>query len=126
MLKEQAFANALAVVTLGVYVVCRVLALVASDLLFAIGQSWFHTWNLDAVKSVAPFDLGIFIIGAVTSTALVWITAYAAANLYNRFAAAYAVIQTRAVEVTAPIINIPRSNGATLFTASRFHVWNQL
>lgn len=86
MLKPIVFANVVAVVTLGVYVVCRVLALVAPDLLFAVGQSWFHTWNLDAVKNIVPFDLGTFLLGGVTSTFFAWVVAYAGAWLYNRWA----------------------------------------
>lgn len=86
MLKPMAFANAFAVVGLGVYVVCRVLSLVASDLLFSIGTSWFHTFNMDALRVTAPMDIGTFLFGAVTFGAFIWITAYAGAALYNTLA----------------------------------------
>ena len=86
LLKEKEFANAFTVVSLGVYVVCRVLSLIAPDFLFGIGKSWFHTFSLESMKTVAPFDLGTFIFGAVTLAILVWVTTYSGASLYNRWA----------------------------------------
>lgn len=86
LLNVQAFANSFAVVGLGVYVVCRVLSLIAPELLFNIGRSWFHTINLDAVKAVAPMDFGTFILGAVSTVVLVWVSVYVAATLYNNWA----------------------------------------
>lgn len=86
MLKPTAFANAFTVVGLGVYVVCRALSLVASDLLFSIGTSWFHTFNMDASRATAPFDIGVFLFGAVTFGIFVWVMAYAGAALYNTLA----------------------------------------
>lgn len=85
MLNAKAFANAAAVVGLGAYVICRILSLVAPDLLFAVGQSWFHTFNLDAVKAVPPLDLGTFLLGGVTFGAFVWVTIYATVTLYNKW-----------------------------------------
>lgn len=86
MLKEVAFANAFAVVGIGLYVGCRILALVVPDLLFAVGQSWFHTFNLESVRGTAPFDIGTFILGGVTTAVLVWVSFYAGAYLYNKLA----------------------------------------
>lgn len=86
MLNSKAFANAFTMVGVGVYVVCRVLSLVAPDLLFSIGRSWFHTFNLDSVRADMPMDLGIFIFGGVTLAALLWVTTYIGAELYNSWA----------------------------------------
>ncbi len=86
MLKEKEFANAFTVVALAIYVVCRVLSFAAPDLLFGIGRSWFHTFSLDSMKVVAPFDLGTFIFGAVSLALLVWISSYFGASLYNKWA----------------------------------------
>jgi len=86
MVKPIAFANAFAVVGLGLYVGCRVLSLIVPDLLFAVGQSWFHTFNLGAARNTAPMDINTFLIGGVTFGALAWATSYAAAYLYNNFA----------------------------------------
>lgn len=86
MLKPVPFANAITVVGLGLYVVCRVLSLVIPDLLFAVGQSWFHTFSLDSSKAVTPMDLGTFLLGGITFGVLAWVTGYAFAYLYSRFA----------------------------------------
>lgn len=85
MLNAKAFANAATVVGVGAYIVCRILSQVAPDLLFAVGKSWFHTFNLDAVIAVAPLDLGAFLLGGVTFGALVWIMVYATVSLYNKW-----------------------------------------
>lgn len=86
MVKPIALANASTVVALGIYVVCRVVSLIASDLLFNVAQSWFHTFSTESVRSVTPMDIGTFIFGAVTLSVLVWAAAYAGAVLYNKLA----------------------------------------
>ncbi len=84
MLKSVAFANAFTIVGLGLYVGCRILTLIVPDLLFSVGQSWFHTFNLSTVKGAAPFDIGTFLLGGITFGVLVWVTFYVGAYLYNR------------------------------------------
>lgn len=86
MLKPIPFANALTAIGLGLYVVCRVLSLVVPDLLFTVGQSWFHTFSLDSSRTVASWELGAFLLGGITFGALAWVTGYAFSFLYNRFA----------------------------------------
>lgn len=86
MLIPQAFANAFATVSLGVYVLCRVLSLAAPDFLFSVGRSWFHTFSLDSIRAVAPFELGTFVFGAVSLALLVWVSSYFGATLYNKWA----------------------------------------
>lgn len=86
MIRPVEFANAFTIVGIGFYIGCRVLAAVVPDLLFALGQSWFHTLNLSAVRGTAPFDIGTFLIGGITTGVLVWATFYAGAYLYNKFA----------------------------------------
>lgn len=86
MIKPVAFANAFAIVGLGLYVGCRVLALLVPDLLFAVGQSWFHTFNLESVRGTAELDISTFLIGGITTAILVWATFYLGAYLYNKFA----------------------------------------
>ncbi|MBI2022067.1 hypothetical protein HYS93_04295 [Candidatus Daviesbacteria bacterium] len=86
MLKPVAFANAFAVVGLALFIICRVVSLVAPDLLFTVGQSWFHTFSLSSAREVAPMDLGVFLLGGVTSTALTWLVSYSGASLYNKWA----------------------------------------
>lgn len=88
MLKPVAFANAFTMVAIGLYIGCRVLSVIAPDLLFTVGKSWFHTFNLESVRSVAPMDSNLFLIGGITTAALTWVSAYALAYLYNNFARA--------------------------------------
>lgn len=83
MLKETPFANALAVVTGGLFVVCRLLAVVAPDLLRNLGQTWFHSYDL-SVLPVASLGLGDFVFGLITIVALGWIVGYFLAWVYNR------------------------------------------
>jgi len=85
MVKPIILANTLTTVGLGLYVACRVLTLVAPDFIFNVGQSWFHTINIDALKTATPLDVGTFIFGAVTLGVLTWVTTYAAASLYNNW-----------------------------------------
>lgn len=86
MLNAKAFANASTVVSVGLYVVCRVVSLVAPDFLFSIAKSWIHTFELDSTKAIAPMELGTFIFGVITLSVLVWITSYTTIVLYNRWA----------------------------------------
>lgn len=86
MIKPVAFANAFTVVGLAGYVICRVLSLVAPDLLFSIGQSWFHTFNLNTVRATVPLDFGTFLVGGITFGLLVWIASFAGVTLYNKWA----------------------------------------
>ena len=86
MVKPTALANAATTVSLGIYVACRVLSLIAPDFLFNIAQSWFHTFSTESIRSVSPMNIGTFIFGAVTLAVLVWLTFYAGATLYNKLA----------------------------------------
>ncbi len=86
MLKPIAFANAFGLVGLGLYIGCRILTLIVPDLLFAVGQSWFHTLTLGTARGVAPMDVNTFLLGGITFGALAWVTGYAFAYLYNNFA----------------------------------------
>lgn len=85
MLNAKAFANAATTVGLAAYVVCRVLVLLVPDFMFSVAQSWFHTFNLNSVKAVESFNIGTFLLGAVTFGAFVWIMTYATVSLYNKW-----------------------------------------
>lgn len=86
MLNAQAFANASTTVVLGLYVVCRVTSLIAPDFLFSISRSWFHTLSIDSLKGTVSMNMGTFLFGAITLAVLVWVTTYATATLYNKWA----------------------------------------
>lgn len=86
MLNAKAFANASTTTSLVLYVVCRVVSLVAPDFLFSIAKSWFHTFSVNSLKGIMPLDIGTFVLGAISLTVLVWITTYSTVALYNKWA----------------------------------------
>ncbi|MBI3984340.1 MAG: hypothetical protein HY344_00145 [Candidatus Levybacteria bacterium] len=86
MLKPIALANASAVVALGIYVLCWILALVAPDFLFVVAKSWFHAFNIDSAQTAASLNIVELALGAVALSVLVWVTFYAGAVLYNKWA----------------------------------------
>ncbi|MEK7495188.1 MAG: DUF5676 family membrane protein [Patescibacteria group bacterium] len=77
-------ANAVAVTTVIVYVVCRFLVALFPELFLNIARSWFH--GIDIGK-IASFDLSTssFILGLVSSSLTAWLVGYLFAKLYNYF-----------------------------------------
>lgn len=86
MLNAKAFAHATTVVSLVVYIVCRIISLIVPDFLFRIARSWFHTFSLDSSQGVTPMDMGTFLFGGISLAILVWVTTYATIILYNKWA----------------------------------------
>ena len=86
MIKPIVLANALATVVGAGYILCRLVAAVAPDVLFDVGQSWLHTVNLAPLRTASPMPTGMFVLGLVTSVVVSWIVAYVTAELYERWA----------------------------------------
>ncbi|MEK7092130.1 MAG: DUF5676 family membrane protein [Patescibacteria group bacterium] len=86
MLNAQALANALTIVVLAIYAVCRLVSLIVPDFLFSVSKGWFHTLSVDSLKGTAPLDMGTFLFGAITLAVLVWVTIYVTVILYNNWA----------------------------------------
>lgn len=86
MLKAVAFANAFTAVSVGLYVLCRALSIIAPDFLFSVGRSWFHTFSMDSLRVVAPLDLGTFLAGGISLSILTWVATFSGATLYNKLA----------------------------------------
>ena len=86
MLRSNVLANAVATVVGVGYVLCRLIAAVAPQFLFDVGQSWFHTLNLEPVRATRSMSMGMFVLGLVTSVVVSWVAAYATAELYQRWA----------------------------------------
>lgn len=86
IINAKAFANASTVVTVVLYVICRIASLIAPDFLFIIARSWFHTLSLDTLKGVTSLDLGTFLLGGLSLAVLVWVSTYVTIELYNRLA----------------------------------------
>jgi len=80
----MATANALATITAGIFVACRLLVGIFPDWFFSVAQSWFHgieltklgTWNLTT---------GNFVLGLVTATVGAWLVGWCFAHCYNFF-----------------------------------------
>ena len=68
------------------YILCRLVAAIASDFLFSVGQSWLHTVNLAPLRTTSPMPAGMFVLGLVTSVVVSWVGAYTTAELYRRWA----------------------------------------
>ena len=85
-MKNQSYVlpNTLAVTTLIVYVLCRLLVGLFPDSFFTIAESWFHgialskldTWNL-TVSSL--------ILGIVSSTITAWVIGFIFVQVHNYF-----------------------------------------
>ena len=88
MVRSTVLANAVAAVIGAGYVLCRLLAAVAPQCLFDVGQSWFHTVNLEPVRATQSMSIGRFVLGLVTSVIVSGIGAYTTADLYGRWAKA--------------------------------------
>lgn len=86
MIKSIVLANALATVVGAGYILCRLVAAVAPEFLFNVGQSWLHTVNLAPLRTTSPMPTGMFVLGLVTSVVVSWILTYATAKLYERWA----------------------------------------
>lgn len=87
MLNAKAFANALTVVMVAVFIICRVAAWLVPDFLFKVGQSWFHTMQLESNPMSNTFFLGTFVLGLISATVVTWVMGYTTIILYNKWAA---------------------------------------
>lgn len=85
MIHATVLANSVATVTGVGYVLCRLIAGIAPQFLFGIGQSWFHTINLSSTPVATSMSLGMFVLGLVSSVVVAWVAAYATGELYNRW-----------------------------------------
>jgi hypothetical protein len=86
MLKAMPFANAVTTVATAAFAVCGIVAYAAPDFFWGIVNSMFHAINLEAVKAATPMSFGTFVLGLVLFAAYIWVTAYAAVSLYNKWA----------------------------------------
>lgn len=82
-LNEQAFANASAVLTAIVYVVCAILVAAFPGVFKIVGQSWFHGVDLGLIWTGSP--RGNFIVGFITAVIGTWLAGWVFAWLYNNF-----------------------------------------
>lgn len=79
----MATANALAIVTAVVYIVCRLAFFAAPDLSLLVAQSWFHGISIGTL-GVPEVTTESFILGFVTATGAAWLVGYYFAWTYNK------------------------------------------
>lgn len=86
-MKHQPYvtANALAVTTAVIYVVCALIVALLPDLSMAVAQSWFHGIDLAKISSF-NITFGSFLLGIITATAGAWLIGFVFAKTYNKFA----------------------------------------
>ncbi len=83
-LNEVALANASAVVTGVIYVICALFVALLPDFSKTVSQSWFHGINLESVWTGSP--RGDFLLGLVSAVAAVWAGGWLFAKVYNKLA----------------------------------------
>jgi uncharacterized protein DUF5676 len=86
MVNSTVLAHAVATVVGVGYILCRLIAAVAPGFLFNVGQSWFHTVNLEPLRTTGSMSTGMFLLGLVTLVVVSWVAAFATAELYRRWA----------------------------------------
>jgi hypothetical protein len=85
MVNSRVLAHAVATVVGVGYILCRLISAVAPGFLFNVGQSWFHTVNLEPLRTTGSMSMGMFVLGLVTSVVVPWVAAFATAELYRRW-----------------------------------------
>ncbi len=86
MLNARAFANAATTVIVVIFVICRLVAWVAPEFLFQVGQSWFHTIQLESSQMSSSLSFGTLLLGLVSAAVVTWFITYALIVLYNKWA----------------------------------------
>lgn len=81
-LNEVAWANASAIITGIVYVVCAASVAIFPDISKNVALSWFHGMDLGAIWTGAP--RGNFLLGLLTAMGGTWLVGWGFAWLYNR------------------------------------------
>lgn len=80
----NATANAAAMTTAALFVVCRTAFIVAPDLALSIGRSWFHGIDIGKIQAM-NLTTESFVLGIVSATVGAWLTGYLFAVSYNMF-----------------------------------------
>ena len=84
MLKEKAWANALAVTTGVIYIAFYVIDMVATEMFAFIFNA--NAFGADIASLIPEMSFGSFVIILVTVVITAWIMGYIWAKVYNKFA----------------------------------------
>ena len=83
MSKPTVLANSVAAVWGAAYALCGIAAMLLPNLYFGVLNNWFHSINLELIKSTTPLSLSSFLVGLVTFVAYLWVITFATASVYN-------------------------------------------
>lgn len=83
MPKPTILANSVTTVWGTAYAVCGIAAMVLPNMYFGVLNNWFHSINLELIKSTTPLALTSFLVGLATFSAYIWIITFATASVYN-------------------------------------------
>ncbi|MBI4059222.1 hypothetical protein HY404_03205 [Candidatus Microgenomates bacterium] len=81
-LNELAWANASAIVTGLIYVVCAAAVAFLPDFSKALAESWFHGLDLNQIWTGTPRSN--FVLGLVSAMIGTWLVGYVFAGVYNK------------------------------------------
>ena len=83
MTKPTVLANSVTAVWGTAYALCGLLAMLAPGMYFGVLKNWFHSFNLELIKTTSPLSLTSFMMGLVTFALYVWVVSFATVWVYN-------------------------------------------
>lgn len=86
MLNAKAFANAATIVVVAAFIICRIAAWIIPSFLFQVGQSWFHTIQMEPGQITGSLTFGALLLGLISAAIVTWLMAYSIITLYNKWA----------------------------------------
>ena len=83
MAKPIVLANAVATVWGAAYALCGLATMIFPNLYFGVLNNWFHSLNLELIKSTTPLAFPAYLMGLATFFVYIWIVTFATASVYN-------------------------------------------
>jgi hypothetical protein len=83
MSKPAILANSVTAVWGTAYALCGVAAMILPNLYFGVLNNWFHSINLELIKSTTPLTLISFLMGLATFSIFIWVITFATVSVYN-------------------------------------------
>lgn len=83
MPKPTILANSVTAVWGTAYALCGIAAMVLPNMYFGVLNNWFHSINLELIKSTTSLSFTSFLVGLATFSAYIWIITFATASVYN-------------------------------------------
>lgn len=83
MSKPTILANSVTAVWGAAYAICGIAAMIFPNLYFGVLNNWFHSINLELIKSTTPLTLTSFLMGLATFSIYIWVITFATASVYN-------------------------------------------